>query len=269
MPNNYIIKANAKTSLQNKWPKAIGIGAIALSVFCLYIVLINLISFPTSLIFEKYTNIFVLIFIIVISFQCFAMPLLYGILRWFWFTTADYDVPIHEIFCYFSNGKEYLKAFSLSFRIFMRTTGVLLICFLPSLIVIAISSPTTYAMFNTAMPYWASSVWALGNTLTFFGIIMSFILLLRYFAAPILMINDPSITPHEALDLSVVITKNANGKTLSFVVSFGGWFLLSLLYIPLIFTLPYFLASYGVYCRFLINHYNRRIATEFKNPFNV
>ena len=66
MPNNYIIKANAKTSLQNKWPKAIGIGAIALSVFCLYIVLINLISFPTSLIFEKYTNIFVLIFIIVI-----------------------------------------------------------------------------------------------------------------------------------------------------------------------------------------------------------
>ena len=268
MPNNYIIKSNAKTSLRNKWTQAIGIGAVLLSVLCLYMVLINLISFPLSLFFGKYTSLFILIAIIVLSFQCFAMPLLYGVLRWFWFTSADFDLPISEIFCYFSSGKEYLKAFSLSFRIFMRSTGILLICFLPSLIIVAISSPTTYAMFNASMPYWASSVWALGNTLTFFGIVMSFILLLRYFAAPILMINDPSITPHEALDLSVIITKNANGKTFAFVFSFIGWYFLSLLYLPIIFTLPYFLASYAVYCRFLINYYNRRVATAFNNPFS-
>lgn len=269
MPNNYIVKSNAKTALRNKWPEAIGIGAILLAVLCLYMVLINLISFPVSIIFNKATMLFIIIAFMVVSFQCFTMPLLYGVLRWFWFTTADFDVPIGEIFCYFSSGKEYLKATSLSFRIFMRSTGILIVCFLPSFIIVAISSPTTYAMFNAAMPYWASSVWALGNTLTFFGVIMSFILLLRYFAAPILMINDPSITPHEALDLSVIITKNANGKTFSFVISFAGWYLLSLLYLPIIFTLPYFLASYAVYCRFLINHYNRLVATSFNNPFNV
>jgi len=269
MPSNFIIKSNAKTSLQNKWTQAIGIGAIVFSIFCLYIVLVQLISIPLSALFNEYLALFISIAVIVISAQLFLLPLLYGALRWFWFTSADADVPINEIFCYFGSGKEYLRALSLSFRIFVRSSAILFFCFLPSLIIVAISSPTTYDMFNTSMPYWASSVWAIGNMLTIFGIIMSFILLLRYFAAPILMINDPSITPHEALDLSVILSKNANGKTFSFVISFFGWFLLSQLYIPLIFTLPYFLASYAVYCRFLINYYNRRIADTFKNPFDV
>lgn len=269
MPNNHIIKTNAKTSLQNKWPQALGIGAIVLSIFCLYVILLQLISIPITAIFNEQVAFFIAIAIVVITAQLFAMPLLYGALRWFWFTSADADVKFNEIFCYFSNGKEYLRAFSLSFRIFLRSSAILFFCFLPSLFIVAISSPTTYSMFNASMPYWASSVWALGNTLTIFGVIMSFVLLLRYFAAPILMINDPSITPHEALDLSVVITKNANGKTFSLVLSFFGWYLLSNLFVPIIFTAPYFLASYAVYCRFLINHYNRRIAYNFNNnPFN-
>ncbi|MBO5105800.1 MAG: DUF975 family protein [Clostridia bacterium] len=267
MPSNHIIKANAKTSLENKWSRALSIGAIILSILCLYIVLLQLIFIPISNILNDITSTFIIIAVTVVSAQLFGMPLLYGALRWFWFTASDADVPVSEIFCYFGSGKEYLRALSLSFRIFMRSSAVLFFCFLPSLIVVAISSPTTYSMFNASMPYWASSVWALGNMLTFLGVFLSFFLLLRYFAAPILMINDPSITPHEALDLSVIITKNANGKTLSFVLSFFGWSLLSSLYLPIIFTLPYFLASYSVFCRFLINHYNRRVATSFVNPF--
>lgn len=267
MPSNHIIKTNAKTSLENKWSGAIGIGAIILSIFCLHIVLLQLILIPITAMFNEFTSTFVVIALTVVSAQLFGMPVLYGALRWFWFTSSDADVPVSEVFCYFSSGKEYLRALSLSFRIFMRSTAVLFFCFLPSLVVVAISSPTTYNILNAPMPYWASSIWALGNTLTLFGVVLSFLLLLRYFAAPILMINDPSITPHEALDLSVIITKNANGKTFSFVFSFFGWALLSLLYLPILFTLPYFLSSYSVFCRFLINHYNRKIATAFKNNF--
>ena len=268
MPSNYVIKANAKTSLLNKWSQAISIGAILLSVFCLHIVLIQLINIPLSAIFSEYTCIFLIIAITVILVQLFGMPLLYGALRWFWFTSSDADVPVSEIFCYFGSGKEYLRALSLSFRIFVRSSAVLFVCFLPSLIVVAISSPTTYDMINTAMPYWASSVWALGNALTFFGIIMSFVMLLRYFAAPILMINNPAVSPNEALDLSVIITKCVNGKTLSFVFSFFGWCILSTcFYIPFLFSLPYFLASYAVFCKFLINNYNKQIATVFKDGY--
>lgn len=267
MPTNQVIKTNAKTALMDKWPKAIGIGAIILSIFCLYIVLIQLAFIPLSSFLGDFAALFSLIALIVLSVQLFAIPLLYGTLRWFWFTAADADVPVSEIFCYFSSGKEYLRALSLSFRIFLRSSGILFVCFLPSLIIVAISSPTTYDMINHPMPYWASSVWGLGNAFTILGIIMSFTLLLRYFAAPILMINDPSITPHEALDLSVIISKNANGRTFSFICSFLGWIVLSLLYLPMLFTLPFFMSSYAVYCKFLINHYNRLVASPY-NPLN-
>ena len=264
MPNNYVIKSTAKASLSGKWPQAVSIAAIILSVFCLYIVLIELILTPFSAITNEYSVAFIIIAISVVFAQFFGMPLLYGALRWFWFTSSDADVPVSEIFCYFSSGKEYLRALSLSFRIFMRSTAVLFFCFLPSMIVIAISSPTTYDMLNAPMPYWASSVWAIGNALTFLGLVMSFLTLIRYFTAPILMINDPTLSPNEALDLSVIITKNANGKTSAFVLSFVGWAILSLLAIfPILFALPYFLASYSVFCRFLINHYNNKIASSY------
>ena len=127
MPNNYIIKANAKTSLQNKWSSAISIGAIILSVICLYIVLLQLVIMPISSIFNEITAAFIIISITVVSAQLFGMPLLYGALRWFWFTASDANVPVSEIFCYFGSGKEYLRALSLSFRIFMRSSAVLLL----------------------------------------------------------------------------------------------------------------------------------------------
>jgi hypothetical protein len=219
---------------------------------------------PFSAVVGQYSSLFIVIAVTVVFAQFLGMPLLYGALRWFWFTSSDADVPVSEIFCYFSNAKEYLRALSLSFRIFMRSSAVLFCCFLPAMIIIAISSPTTYNMLNAPMPYWASSVWAIGNALTILGLVMSFLTLIRYFAAPILMINDPSISPNEALDLSVIITKNANGKTTSFVFSFLVWALLSfVLLFPVLFALPYFLAAYSVFCRFLINHYNNKIASSY------
>lgn len=269
MPENRVIKVNAKTSLKDKWSKALGIGALLLSVFCIYIISLQLVNTIILDVFGGYIAFFVSVLLTVLSVQVFGMPLLYGVLRWFWFTTADEDVPLSEVFCFFSSGKEYLRAFSLSFRIFFRSAVVMFFCFLPSLIITIISSPKIYDLFDFSMPNWTSSVWGLGNAFTFFGIIMSFIILLRYFAAPILMINDSTITPHEALDLSVVISLNANGKTFGFILSFAAWFLLSLLFVTTIFTLPYFLASYAVYCRFLINHYNRCIANAYQNPFDT
>ena len=119
MPNNYVIKSNAKASLSGKWPQAVSIAAIILSVFCLCIVLIELILTPFSAITNEYSVAFIVIAISVVFAQFFGMPLLYGALRWFWFTSSDADVPVSEIFCYFSSGKEYLRALSLSFRIFM------------------------------------------------------------------------------------------------------------------------------------------------------
>lgn len=261
MPTSYVIKINAKTSLKDKWPTTLGIGAILLTVCCLVFVLIQTIL---TLFLPLVGEVWALIIgagAAISIVQFLISPLLYGTLRWFWFTSSDADVPINEIFCYFIDAKSYLRAQSLSFRIFMRIAFVMTIGLLPSIIVMLLSSPSVYELFGFSLPYWTASIWLLGQVLLLFGIIFSFILLMRYFAAPILMINDNSITPQEALHLSVIISKNAGGKTIGFLFSFAGWGLLSLLFIPLLYSIPYFMCAYAVFCRFLINHYNRLVAT--------
>lgn len=267
MPPTLVIKTNAKTALRNKWPSAIGIGCIILSTFCMHIVLMEIIVAVLSNITGTTAASVIGLGLAILINQFFGMPLLYGALRWFWFTAAEADVPVSEVFCYFSRGGEYLRALSLSFRIFLRIIFMLVLCFLPSLFIIAVRHPYTYDVLNSSMPYWASSMWVLGNIFNTFGTAMSIILLLRYFAAPILMINDRSLSPQEALNLSVIISKNANGRTFGFLLSFLGWFLLSLLIMPIIYTAPLFLCSYAVYCRFLINHYNRTVSSLSMNGY--
>lgn len=260
MPTSATIKTNAKLALKDHWPVALGIGAIILSVYCLNTVIMQIaLTLFETLVNEIWLTVIAL-GVMVLFCQFFFAPLLYGALRWFWFVSKENDVSVIEIFYYFSSLKLYLRALSLSIRIFTRIIGVLFICFLPAFIVGAVSSPTTYEIIGSEMPSWATYVWLLFNVLAVFGVIMSFIMLLRYFAAPVLMINDGNISPQEALHLSVIISKNANGKTFSFVMSFFAWGLLSLLYIPMIFTLPYFICSYAIYCKSLIANYNNVVS---------
>ncbi len=261
MPPGYIIKKSAKKSLNDKWPAAIAIGIIIFAVLCVHIIIMELIAMLFGRLGETTAALLSLAIVIVLG-QFFAVPVLYGALRWFWYTSSGADVPVSEMFCYFSRGREYAKAISLGFRIFTRILGILLLCFLPSIIVSLASKPITYQVFNFKMPYWASSMWALGNVLNFFGGVLSFILLLRYIAAPILMINDNSVSPQEALHLSVIITKSVNGQTFSFIIGFVGWFFLSFLVLPLIYTIPYFLCSYAIYSRNLINNYNNMVKEQ-------
>lgn len=259
MPTSNIIKLNAKKSLKNKWSEAFAITALLLSVYCLNVIIAEISLTVLSNLVNKLWIYGIIIGETLFLGQFFIVPILYGILRWFWYSSQQTNVPISEIFCYFVNIKMYLRAVSLGFRIFLRVIFILLICCIPAFIIIALSSPTTYELLDFSMPYWATYVWLLGNVFTIFGIIVSVIMLLRYFAAPILMINDDNISPQEALHLSVIISKTSNGQTFAFICSFIGWFLLSILCIPLFFTIPYFFSSYCEYSRYLINNYNNAI----------
>ena len=67
---------------------------------------------------------------------------------------------------------------------------------------------------------------------------------------------DESLYLMEAMHISEMISKQSISAFASLVVSFIGWFLLSLLGLPLVYTLPFFLISYVVHSRFAIVNYN-------------
>lgn len=267
MPPVILIKEESKKVLKNKWSMAIGVASVILGMFFIGIAVVTIFS---SILRSFLGNLSALLFSLIpvlLLWQFLGVPLLYGTLRWSWYTSLNENVPFYEIFYYFGSGYSYIRSISLGFRIFLRIVLILLACFAPSIIIAIICMPNLYSLLNFSMPYFVSSLWALGNILELFGATLSIILLIRYVSAPILFINDEKLSPQEALNLSVIISKYANGRTFGFLCSFLGWAFLSALILPLLYVIPYFLIAYCVYSRHLIDNYNRFVALENFNMY--
>lgn len=256
MPPVKIIKQSAKNSLKGKWDIAIAIGSLFIAVLCIGALTISVLSSFFAGFSNTSVGVILSAIIVVGLWQFLGVPLLYGSLRWAWYTSLGENVPFYEVFYYFEDGYSYIRSISLGFRIFVRFILILIVCFAPYAVISIICAPGLYNLFNLSMPYFVSSLWALGNVLRLFGAILSFFLLIRYFSAPLILINDKNISPQEALELSVVISKYSNGRTLLFLSSFFLWFILSGLMLPLLYIVPYFLVAYAAESKALIDNYN-------------
>lgn len=263
MRNTLLVKKEAKEKLKNKWSVGIAISGLVLGMFFGLLSVSSVIGplfLPTL---GEFGATFISLIPIFLLWQFLCVPLLYGILRFAWYTALGSDIPFFEVFYYLENGYNYIRSISLGFRIFIRIVLIIAACFAPSLIISAICTPKLYDLLGVSMPYFVSSLWALQNVLEIFGITISVILLMRYFTAPILLINNQNLCPQEALNLSVIISKYANGHTFGFLFSFVGWAILSVFILPLLYTIPLFLVSYSLHCKYLIDNYNRIV--DFEN----
>ena len=89
--------------------------------------------------------------------------------------------------------------------------------------------------------------------------------MLRFYIAPILFVADENMDVSETLHMSTVISRKSSLDFIYLISSFIGWILISVLVIPLIFTLPYILTSYAVHVRFAIAEYNKHIGNLNNN----
>ncbi len=65
---------------------------------------------------------------------------------------------------------------------------------------------------------------------------------------------------HRSFALSVKTTKGLCTNIIAFKFSFLGWGILSLLVLPLLWTLPYYLLSKAIYAKYLMERYERSLA---------
>ena len=122
-----------------------------------------------------------------------------------------------------------------------------------------LSSERFYNFFDLSLPVWTSSLWTLNS---FLAIISSFALIfvaLKYYLAPFLFVSDANMHPAEAINMSVIISRRTGSDFVALVLSFALWILLSVFVAPLIFTIPYFIAAYGVHCRYAVTAYNNDV----------
>ncbi len=253
------IKRDAKQSLKGNWIVAI---ISALTLLFSYLIIQNTASLLVTVLGEVWATVIMLVFILLL-----ICPLFLGLLRCFWRILGGADETPVSVFYYFSKISLFLKALKLTLKLAIRLVISYLIFYLPVIVISVISKPEFYRIINTPIPIWSQNLSYLVKIISSFSFALVMVSIIKFYLAPILVIANEEIDLDEAIYMSRVIS---NGSLMDFVflfISLIGWIVLSLFFVPLIFTLPYFVMCYVVHCKYSIKHYNEKIKGLNENSF--
>lgn len=258
---SYAVKQTAKTALSGKYTQSV----IASSIFVFSALCIELIG---SMIYTSVGEIAYFIFTIVLA-AFIGFPLFLGLLYFFRRLLWGNSDSVAVVFKYFSSVALYKRAMHLSLILTVRLGISALVAFAPSIIVTALTSEDFYSILGFSIPLWASSLWVVNSFLQILGLALWLLINIRYYMSGFLFVADENMDAAEAVNMSSIISRRTAGDFFWLAVSFFGWAALSILIAPLIFTIPYFICSYGVHCRYEVAAYNKNvdIMTNNSTPY--
>jgi hypothetical protein len=163
------------------------------------------------------------------------------------------------IFHYFSEKKLYFKSLALIVSLLVRIIISFIVACIPVFIAELISSSWLYSVLDVSIPIWTVNLTDIINILKVIAVASTLVSSFKYYLAPMLFVADEDIAVAEAIHLSTVIEKRTLLDFVFFVFSFMGWIVLSFLVIPLIYTIPYFIISYLIYCASAVDGFNEKI----------
>ena len=126
------------------------------------------------------------------------------------------------------------------------------ICLIPYVTVEILTSVNFYSLIGINVSEGFLSMYFINSWFLILGVFAGIVVLGRYFLVPAIITANDSTDVREAFKLSKKVASGYIGSFLTFLLSFAGWLLLSLFAFPLIFTLPYFLASFSEFSRTVI-----------------
>jgi uncharacterized membrane protein len=191
----------------------------------------------------------------------FLPPLFTGQTEWYWGLTEAKKKGIGDVFGWFGSFKLYIKSVGLAFNIFVR-------CLLWAILTCSVPVGILWADFYYFPPNFslaALNAQAVDYNTTVFCMLAAFagllllgalfllcLIIMRYFLAVFLMVEDNRRSVREVVRTSLSYSKGQRWGMLVFCMSFALWFVSLFLWLPALFVLPYFNASASVYAKHII-----------------
>lgn len=253
------VKHTAKTALKNNWPKA---AAVCVIPVCAWLI-VGLTTSLTAFVANEAVG---TVLFAVLSFFL-LLPLFLGVIRFFWRMIFGADDSPVSVFYWFSGKSNYLRAVKLELLLAVRALFFGLILFIPAMIVDLFSGSFLYDALKIPIPLWTSNLYYLSLFLKSVASVILAFVMARYYIAPFLLIADEDMDAAEAIHMSDVISKSTMLDFIYLFFSLLGWIILSVLIIPIMFTLPYIITSLSVHTRFAIAEYNKRVDKQNSETF--
>lgn len=251
LPSGSIVKETAKTAMKGNRLN-LSVGSVAL----VFVFLIN--GLLSAVLAEITTEIIALAFEML--FLIFViLPLLFGTVRFFRRAVWGEKESPAEIFYCFGGKAKYLRALSLGVKLALRFGITLLVCLIPAGILYLFGKAEFYSALNILMPSFAPSLSVVAIIFEVLGVSAAILINLKYYLAPFFAYANEEISTNEAIRMSRIVARGSLPDFCWLLISFIGWIIISILVIPLVFTLPYFLSCYTVHARFSVAQYNKTV----------
>lgn len=249
------LKSKAKESLKGKWSVAIAASMtlVALSLLDIILQYILMSVFrvdavwsvvePTTVPhYSRIAGYGITVFSSLYSLFLFV-PFAMGVLRWFWKNSHGEEVSLSEVFYYFSSGKRFFKTVYLAFLLFLCVCLGAVVCFLPYVMMVLLAKPQFYALFGAGMPLWVSSLFPLTQFFEVAGMFLFICWVARYMLFFVPFFADSEQSAVKIIAESVRLTKGKLIRLVGFIFSFLGWLILCVFVLPMVFVIPFALAS--------------------------
>lgn len=246
------IKIEARNILKNNYSTAFVTTVTVLAVWYIFNYLCSILEIFTTVVLAD-------ILLVILCVVLFA-PLLLGYLRHLWrMSSGVTDNPI-AIFYYFSYTKLYFKSLRLIISLFLRIGLCYLIFLIPYFVLQVITGTWIYETLDITVPLWTLSFSNIITVLHYVATVATVFSCFKYYLAPMIFVADDKIDTAEAVHLSTVIAKKTMLDFIFLCFSFLGWIALSLLTLPLIYTLPYMFLAYLKHCSYAVDTFNSDIS---------
>ena len=253
-----IIKSDARRALSRYWAKS---AVSAVIVFAAYLaialaesVLLFVFSgeeapaFDIFNLAETSTETLVITGISAFVF-CLLMPaLLIGYRKLHLAFANGGETAVATLFDSFSSFREFLRAIAFTLLLTIRRTLVFAAALVPG-------GALIYAAYRFIKPQSRTvymlelCAYCVGGILILLCLALALIFVQRWFAASYYLAGGTGV--HKAFSLSVKATKGLCPNIIRFKISYFGWALLSVLVLPLFWSLPYYSTASAIYAKYL------------------
>lgn len=245
------VKETAKERLKNNYSKTFVASLVFIFAGLLIISVGSLLSDVTG-------DIIAIIFSACLTVFLIA-PLGLGLLKYIWkINLCVADGPV-AIFYWFSAKNLYVKSLKFILHYTFKLLIWLMILNIPSFLLFAFSKTFFFELFNIAPPVWTASLDYYSVILRNISFVGVFFIMLKYYMAPVLFIADENANALECMYNSSVISRKTSYDFISLIFNQAHIVLLTLLVLPMPFTLPYLLSYYVTHTRFAVEEYNLHI----------
>jgi uncharacterized membrane protein len=189
------------------------------------------------------------------------MPLLLGMLEWYWNLTDGKKTNVGDIFAWYGSGRLYGKSLLFGLNVGVRTLlwGILT-CGLPYVMIYAgyyyasgIDIYRTGVSEGEAQRFVIYALLMLLGILLLLGGLLLFVYIFsRYIPAFFMMAEDNERKVRDVVKQSIAYSRPYRWEYTKFALSYIGWFLLCIAMLPLIFVVPYFFSALSIFTKHII-----------------